>query len=217
MRILDYQTAGGKNLIKEYLSALPKAERDIGYKIRHKIVQYGLAAFDELDTRQLRGELWEIKFSQNRIMYVIADKDNVYFLHACKKQKDKAEKFELDKTIRRAKETGFNMKNGGENMPFADVTDIVLAEEKAQIDKDYSDDPKVRLAIDQFEAECRLRKELAEARRGNNMSQEKLKELTGLTQQTISRIETNSEISPSLKILLRYVNAIGYELKLVKK
>jgi len=102
-------------------------------------------------------------------------------------------------------------------MPFIDVTDIVLTEEKAQLDEDYKNDPKVRLAIDQFEAECKLRKELAEARRENNMSQAKLTELTGLTQQTISRIETNSEISPSLKILLKYVTAIGYELKLVKK
>ena len=102
-------------------------------------------------------------------------------------------------------------------MPFVDITDIVLTEEKAQLDEDYNNDPKVRLAIDQFEAECRLRKELAEARRGNSISQSQLKELTGLTQQTISRIETNSEISPSLKILLKYVNAIGYELKLVKK
>ena len=109
MNIIDYQTVGGKNLIKEYLSALPKTERDIGYHIRHKIVQYGLAALDELDTRQLRGDLWEIKFSQNRIMYVIADKDNIYFLHACKKQKDKAEKFELNTAIKRAKEVGFNI------------------------------------------------------------------------------------------------------------
>ena len=107
--------------------------------------------------------------------------------------------------------------NGGENMPFVDVTDIVLTEEKAQLDKDYENDPRVRLAIDQFEAECKLRKELAEARRNKNISQEKLKDLTGLTQQTISRIETNSEISPSLKILLKYITAIGYELKLVKK
>ena len=37
-------------------------------------------------------------------MYVVFDKDTVYFLHACKKQKGKAEKFELDKAIRRAKE-----------------------------------------------------------------------------------------------------------------
>jgi len=40
MKIIDYQTAAGKNLIKEYLSALTKTERDIGYHIRHKIVKY---------------------------------------------------------------------------------------------------------------------------------------------------------------------------------
>jgi DNA-binding XRE family transcriptional regulator len=102
-------------------------------------------------------------------------------------------------------------------MPFVDVTDIVLNEEKAQLDYDYENNPKVKRAIDQFEAECKLRREIAEARRNNNISQAKLKELTGLTQQTISRIETNSDISPSLKILLKYVNAIGYDLKLVKK
>ncbi|MCL2773654.1 MAG: type II toxin-antitoxin system RelE/ParE family toxin [Oscillospiraceae bacterium] len=110
MNIIDYQTAGGKNLIKEYLSALPKAERDVGYNIRHKIVKNGLSALDELDTRQLRGDLWEIKFSQNRIMYVLATKkDSIYFLHACKKQKDKAEKFELNTAIKRAKEAGFDI------------------------------------------------------------------------------------------------------------
>ena len=102
-------------------------------------------------------------------------------------------------------------------MPFVDVTDTVLNEEKAQLDEDYNNDPKVKFAIDQFEAECKLRKQLAEARKSNNISQAKLTELTGLTQQTISRIETNSEISPGLKILLKYVNAIGYELKVVKK
>ena len=37
-------------------------------------------------------------------MYVIFDKENVHFLHACKKQKGKAEKFELSKAIQRAKE-----------------------------------------------------------------------------------------------------------------
>ena len=109
MKIIDYQTAGGKNLIKEYLSALPKVERDIGYNIRHKIIEKGFSALEELDTRQLKGKLWEIKFSKNRIMYVIADKENIYFLHACKKQKGKAEKFELETGITRAKEAGFDI------------------------------------------------------------------------------------------------------------
>ena len=94
-------------MIKEYLSALPKTEMYVGYQIRHKIGSKGLSALDELDTRQIRGKLWEIKFSQNRIMYIIADKDNILFLHACKKQKGKAEPFDVDTAIQRAKEKGF--------------------------------------------------------------------------------------------------------------
>jgi phage-related protein len=104
MDIIDYCTDGGKNLIKEYLSSLPKDECSYGYGIRHKIMNEGTEAFDGLNTRQLLGKLWEIKFSNNRIMYVIFDKNTVYFLHACRKQKGKAEKFELDKAIQRAKE-----------------------------------------------------------------------------------------------------------------
>jgi phage-related protein len=104
VKIHDYHTEGNKNLIKEYLRHLPKEEQMEGYRIRHNIIQYGLEAFPFLDTRQLRGKLWEIKFSDNRIMYVIVDKDNIHFLHACKKQKGKAEKFELEKAVLRAKE-----------------------------------------------------------------------------------------------------------------
>ena len=42
-------------------------------------------------------------------MYVIADTDNIYFLHICKKQKDKAEQFEIDTAIQRAKEKGLEL------------------------------------------------------------------------------------------------------------
>ena len=104
MNIHDYHTDGGKNLIKEYLSSLPVDERRIGYSIRHNLVKYGSQALEQLNTRQLQGKLWEIKFLQNRIMYVLKDGDNIYFLHACKKQKGKAEQFELNKAIMRAKE-----------------------------------------------------------------------------------------------------------------
>ena len=106
MEIFDYCTEGGKNLIKEYLKNLPVTERTYGYSIRHKIIREGLKAFDGLDTRQLYGKLWEIKFSGNRIMYIVFDKDTVHFLHACKKQKGKAEKIDIDKAIQRAKKHG---------------------------------------------------------------------------------------------------------------
>jgi phage-related protein len=109
LRIIDYHATGGKNVIKEYLSSLPKDELVQGYAIRHRIVEKGISAFQELDTRQLRGKLWEIKFSKNRIMYIIANEEEVNFLHACKKQKDKAEQFELATAMRRAKECGFDI------------------------------------------------------------------------------------------------------------
>jgi len=104
MKLHDYCTAGGKNLIKEFLHDLPKNEQMEGYRIRHNLINYGLDALPLLNTRQLQGKLWEIKFSDNRIMYVIADMNNVHFLHACKKQKGRAEKFELEKAVQRAME-----------------------------------------------------------------------------------------------------------------
>jgi len=102
-------------------------------------------------------------------------------------------------------------------MPFVDVTDIVMNEEARELEDAYNNNPKVRVAIDQFNAECRLRRELAEARKRKNITQVQIQELTGLTQQMISRIETNTEISPSLKNLMIYANAIGYELTLQPK
>ena len=104
MNIHDYITMGGKNLIKEYISTRPMHERKEIYKIRHDIILNGLPAFQELNTRQLRGKLYEIKYSANRIMYIIKDGENVYFLHACAKQKGKTEKFELETAVNRAKE-----------------------------------------------------------------------------------------------------------------
>lgn len=73
-------------------------------KLRHMLIRDGIEALDGLNTRQLKGKLWEIKFSQNRIMYVLVDENNMYMLHACKKQKGKAEQFELETAIQRAKE-----------------------------------------------------------------------------------------------------------------
>lgn len=106
MRILDYTTSGGKNLIMEYIVSLPKAEQAMLLDIRREIRESGICAFDKLKTRQLRGKLYEIKASDNRIMYVIQDAESVVFLHVCRKQKGKAEKHELNKALRRAKEEG---------------------------------------------------------------------------------------------------------------
>jgi len=105
MNVHHYVTSGGKDLILEYIDRLPKNEKAEALTILEKLEAEGLAALDVLNTRQLRGKLWEIKFyDKNRIMYVVADGDNIYLVHACKKQKGKAEKFELNKAVKRVKE-----------------------------------------------------------------------------------------------------------------
>ena len=102
-------------------------------------------------------------------------------------------------------------------MPFKDVTDIIMNEEAKELEDAYNTNPKVKFAIDQFEAECKLRRELAEMRKQKQITQVEIQQLTGMTQQMISRIETNTEISPSLKNLMIYANAIGYELTVQEK
>ena len=97
MNIIDYITAGGKNLIEEYLNDLPKKEQLRGYQIRQKIIDDGLDALEALETRKLKGKLWEIKFSDNRIMYIVKDTETIYFLHACQKQKIRLKNLNLKK------------------------------------------------------------------------------------------------------------------------
>ena len=103
MDIYDYTTRGGKNVITNYIDKLSAKERLEIYDIRQEIRKHGMDAFEKVDTRQLRGKLWEIRVSQTRIMYVIVDTNGVAFLHICKKQKGKAEKQEIEKALERAK------------------------------------------------------------------------------------------------------------------
>jgi len=102
-------------------------------------------------------------------------------------------------------------------MSMLDVTETVLNEEAKEMEQLLRTNPEAKKAYDQFEAECNLRRALADARKQQNITQTELKERTGLTQQVISRIEKDHEISPSLKNLIKYVDAIGYELTLQPK
>ena len=106
MWIYNYTTSGGKNLIMEYIEKLPDASKAEVLDVRQLIREKGIEAFQLLVTRQLYKKLWEIKISQERIMYVIKDQESVYFLNICKKQKGKAEKQELEKAKKRAQAAG---------------------------------------------------------------------------------------------------------------
>lgn len=62
----------------------------------------------------------------------------------------------------------------------------------------------------------KLVENLIAIRKKENISQKDLAEMTGNSQQAISRFEKQTH-SPSLKMFTNIVHALGYELKLVKQ
>jgi len=102
-------------------------------------------------------------------------------------------------------------------MPMVNTTKIILNDEAGEMKEILEKNPKAKETYEEFDAECNLRRELANARKEQDITQKELCERTGLIQQAISRIEKDNDISPSLKNLIKYVNAIGYELTLSPK
>ena len=102
MNVYTYHTSGGKDLIRDYLDNLTTRESAEGYYILECLEKEGPAFLANLTIRQIERKLWEIKYPKhNRLFYVLIDDENIYILHAYKKQKGKAEKFELGKAKRR--------------------------------------------------------------------------------------------------------------------
>jgi len=105
MKILTYCSNGGKDLIREFLDNLPLRESVEGYYILEHLELEGYEFLKTLTTRQIENKLWEIKYPRhNRIFYAVLQDDVMFLLHACKKQKSKAERFELEKAKKRMKD-----------------------------------------------------------------------------------------------------------------
>ena len=100
-------------------------------------------------------------------------------------------------------------------MPFVRVNP---EQEKMELEE-LLKDPTAKSAYEDFEREYAFRQKLAEARKSNNITQQEIQNRTGLPQQSISRIEkgTAQKQSPTLRTLLKYVDAIGCELTITKK
>ncbi|MDO4339328.1 MAG: type II toxin-antitoxin system RelE/ParE family toxin [Eubacteriales bacterium] len=104
MNLHYYQSNSGKNLIFEYIDSLPTDEQVDGYSV--------LKCLEDGKMEQVRFKRWEKKiyevyfYKHNRIFYVTIDADNMYLLHACRKQKNKTEKKDKKIVEARAKELG---------------------------------------------------------------------------------------------------------------
>jgi len=94
--------------------------------------------------------------------------------------------------------------------------EVSLTDVEAKINRLESISPELKAFSEEWEKEYQIRKQLRMAREESGINQKVLGMLSGLDQRAISRVETNTEISPSLKTIIKYLNAIGYELQVVK-
>lgn len=95
-------------------------------------------------------------------------------------------------------------------MPFVDVNIDKVIETKRK------NEPEFKKAWDDSREEYRLIGEMVSLRKAEKVTQGELAELTGSKQQVISRIE-KKENSPSLRSFCNILNALGYELQIVKR
>lgn len=95
-------------------------------------------------------------------------------------------------------------------MPFVEIN------VKSEIEKQRETDPKFKKAWDDSRVEYRLIGEMVSLRKKENITQKELAALTGNKQQVISRIERKESI-PTIRAFSRILDALGYELQIVKK
>ena len=102
MKIHTYQSASGRDLVADYIDTLTIEEQIDAYSVL-KCMEKG--EFDKIQFKQWQKRVYEVYFyKHNRLFYIIADGDNLYLLHACRKQKNRTEKKDKNIVIKRAKE-----------------------------------------------------------------------------------------------------------------
>jgi len=102
MKIHTYQSAAGRDLIAEYIDTLSEKEQIDAFSVL-KCMEEG--EFDKIQFKQWQKRVYEVYFyKHNRLFYILADGNNLYLLHACRKQKNRTEKKDKNIVIKRAKE-----------------------------------------------------------------------------------------------------------------
>jgi phage-related protein len=86
VKIAFYRTAGGASPVEKYLVDLDSKERAAVADALKAIELSGLHAAG-VRTRQIKGKLWKIKASQQRVFYVVVKGGEMVLLHAAKKER----------------------------------------------------------------------------------------------------------------------------------
>lgn len=104
MVLHSYYSDSGRDLILDYINSLSKDEKTDGFSVMECMEK---GEFDKIRFKRWEKKVYEVYFHKhNRIFYIIVDKENIYLLHACRKQKNKTEKTDKQLVRKRASELG---------------------------------------------------------------------------------------------------------------
>lgn len=104
MKVHHYYSSSGKDLILDYIYSLTDDEQVDAFSVLECLEKNEM---DKIKFKRWEKKVYEVYFyKHNRIFYIIADGDNMYLLHACRKQKNQTEKLDKKIVIKRAKEVG---------------------------------------------------------------------------------------------------------------
>ena len=86
------------------INSLPEDEKIDGLSVMECMEK---GEFDKIKFKRWEKKVYEVYFQKhNRIFYITVDKENIYLLHACRKQKNKTEKTDQKLVRKRASELG---------------------------------------------------------------------------------------------------------------
>ncbi|MBO5352471.1 MAG: type II toxin-antitoxin system RelE/ParE family toxin [Lachnospiraceae bacterium] len=104
MNLHTYKSSSGRDLIMEYIDSLTEPERVDAFSVLECMENGEL---EKIIFKQWEKKIYEVYFQKhNRIFYVTVEEEDIYLLHACRKQKNRTEKTDKKVVIRRAKELG---------------------------------------------------------------------------------------------------------------
>jgi len=109
--------------------------------------------------------------------------------------------------------------SGGNTMIGVDFMPGIVADmaaEEKRMQNLIKSDTEVATFAEEWDKEYEFRKKLVLARKESGLTQKDVGVLSGLDYRAVSRAESSEDVSPSLKTLIKYLSAIGYQLDIVK-
>ena len=107
MKVLFYRSGSGRVPVQDFIETLSFEDKALFTEVKMGIESYGLS-YPRAAFRQLKGKLWEIRFSapggKYRVAYVLLEAERMVWLPGFRKETQRTPRNDLNLALRRLKE-----------------------------------------------------------------------------------------------------------------